>query len=227
MEQNNSEVLPTQPVQPVQPTQSIKSNNSLVIILSVLLLVAVSIAGFFALQTQKLTKQLAQYQSVIPLPLPTEAPAEVDGETVDWKTYADEKYHFSFKYPSSWQVNEYNPVENIHETRIQKGEHKIEIIRYITPESCYFSDYKPPEQESSNPYYISITYDAYKTINHPNYLMRRITSEDLINDSTSQNIWKVCIFNNSTKSFSTSPWNHDPAISAIWYYIPKNPLTIR
>jgi len=51
--------------QPAAPTVSPvfpKKNNLVVILLSVLLLMAISAAALFFLQTQKLTKQLAQLQ---------------------------------------------------------------------------------------------------------------------------------------------------------------------
>ena len=59
---------PTVPTPPPQVTPPVvspilpKKNNLVVILLSVLLLMAISAAALFFLQTQKLTKQLAQLQ---------------------------------------------------------------------------------------------------------------------------------------------------------------------
>lgn len=58
-------------VQPVNQAPA-KTNNSLVVFLFVLLLIAVSLTGFFALQTQRLAKELAQYQTQ---PSPSPSPA--------------------------------------------------------------------------------------------------------------------------------------------------------
>jgi len=60
-----------EPVQPESITPA-KSNNFLIITLSVLLLIAISIAGFFAFQNFKLKQEIAQYKSgLIPSPTPT------------------------------------------------------------------------------------------------------------------------------------------------------------
>lgn len=47
---------------PSLPTQAGKSNNFLIILLSILLIISVVIAGFFAYQTQQLVKQLTVYR---------------------------------------------------------------------------------------------------------------------------------------------------------------------
>jgi len=91
-----------------------KSSNFLIIFLSVLLFISVSIAGFFAYQTQKLAKELTAYsvqkEQQTPTPTPTyepglePEPVPTEVLTKDWKTYTDPRALFSFKYPSNWRM---------------------------------------------------------------------------------------------------------------------------
>lgn len=46
-----------------------------------------------------------------PTPLSSEAPAKEEDPTANWKTYRNEKYEISFKYPTEW-VKEGSPFEN-------------------------------------------------------------------------------------------------------------------
>jgi hypothetical protein len=90
---------PPAPVAPPIPPVFAKKNNAVVILLSALLLVAISVATFFYFQTQKLANQLTQLQtSVSSSPSPT-ATSDV---TVSWKTYEDKKWKFSLKYPQEF-----------------------------------------------------------------------------------------------------------------------------
>lgn len=107
---------PFQPVQPVQPIQPSKTNNFLVILLSFLLLLTTSLAFFFALQNQKLAKQMASVQvQSTPSPIPTATPDETASQAPtgdlanqsitikyssksDWQTYIDEVAKFSLQY---------------------------------------------------------------------------------------------------------------------------------
>ncbi|MDP4011981.1 MAG: hypothetical protein Q8R00_00025, partial [Candidatus Nanoarchaeia archaeon] len=88
-----------------------KQSNFLIILLSVLLLLSVLIAGFFAYQTQKLVKELTilKTESIPTLEVtmePTIEPVATDSSEVDptanWKTYTDP--NFSFKYPIEWSA---------------------------------------------------------------------------------------------------------------------------
>lgn len=90
--QENVVLSQNQPILPEQP----KQNNFLVILLSVLLLLSVSIAGFFAYQTQTLVKELTLLKSSPTLVSSAEPTLD---PTADWKTYTNAKYGFSFKYP--------------------------------------------------------------------------------------------------------------------------------
>ncbi|MDZ7586750.1 MAG: hypothetical protein U0946_03255 [Patescibacteria group bacterium] len=96
----------------VKPT---KNNSFLIIFLSVLLLISILIAGFFAYQTQKLNSELRMISdeskqsgltptlSVTPNPTTSQTP---NGDLADWKTYTDNKLGFSIKYPQTFNVYE-------------------------------------------------------------------------------------------------------------------------
>lgn len=101
MQENQTLVVPTANspqstvVQPIVDSKP-KSNNFLVVLLSVLLLLSVSIAGFFAYQTQTLVKELTSLKSS---PTPVSSTEPTLDSTTDWKTYTNAKYGFSFEYP--------------------------------------------------------------------------------------------------------------------------------
>lgn len=117
MQENN---LPPTPVvtpqvvveQPL-PAQAGKSNNFLTILLSILLIISVTISGFFAYQTQKLVKELQMIKSdekvVITEPIATNS-GMVDDSTADWKIYNLSELNISLKLPlslsslGSWKV---------------------------------------------------------------------------------------------------------------------------
>lgn len=76
--------------------------NSLVLIMSILLIVTVAIAGLFYFQIQKFSKELSKYQTQ-PSPLVSPEPS-AEAETANWKTYSNTKYGYSFKYPPDWII---------------------------------------------------------------------------------------------------------------------------
>lgn len=91
---------------------NLKQNNSLIILLSILLFISLVIAGFFAYQTQKLAKQLSESRNqnlATQTPISTSDPiADLSrAESKDWKTYADIDGQFQFKFPANFQIKEY------------------------------------------------------------------------------------------------------------------------
>lgn len=103
--------IPT-PVAPVAIPQVVveqpKPNNFLLVLLSVLLFFAVSIAGFFAFQTQKLVSELRIVSTATPEPtiepVATNSAIATADPTANWKIYTDTKQRFSIKYPSTWRI---------------------------------------------------------------------------------------------------------------------------
>ncbi len=114
--------IPNMPiVDSLQPTEFQPSTNRfLVILLSILLIISMSIAGFFAYQTQKLVVEVTGYreqlkQTLEPIinnlqpdsipdrtaePVATES-SEVD-TTANWKSFTSVNYGFAVKYPQDW-----------------------------------------------------------------------------------------------------------------------------
>lgn len=89
---------------PVVPVEQPKQSNFLVVLLSVLLLLSVSIAGFFAYQTQKLVAELRIKNEELTIKVPT--PTTTPDPTADWKTYLNSGALYQVKYPNTWRVVE-------------------------------------------------------------------------------------------------------------------------
>lgn len=99
-----------QPAKPVQPSPV---KNSLLMIMSALIIILVVVAGFFAWQTQKLTQQIAGMQTA-PTPTPTATPTATPTQEASpsaspasvtgWKTYTNTQYGFTLNYPNTYQV---------------------------------------------------------------------------------------------------------------------------
>lgn len=92
--------LPSEPIIP-PATHKPEVKNSLVLIMSILLIIAVAIAGLFYFQIQKLSKELSKYQ-IQPSPTPT----ATTNPTANWKTYTNTQYKYSVKYPADYSVIE-------------------------------------------------------------------------------------------------------------------------
>lgn len=95
---------PMPPTPPIPPTPQVK--NSLVLIMSILLIIAVAIAGLFYFQIQKLSKQLTENKPPVATstPTPTQTPLPVPTLKPGWKKYINEKYSFEFTYPEKYKV---------------------------------------------------------------------------------------------------------------------------
>jgi hypothetical protein len=70
-----------------------KQNNLVVTILSVLLLISVFIAGFFAYRTQNLVKEITKLRTP-PVPVITATPTP--DPTTDWRLYSNKENQFEF-----------------------------------------------------------------------------------------------------------------------------------
>jgi len=109
MQENNP--IPTPVTIPPVVIEQPKTNSFLTILLSVLLLLSVLIAGFFAYQTQKLVKELTMLKTeekvAVATTEPTTEPVATNSAVIDmtnWKTYTNTKFGFNFKYPLEWYV---------------------------------------------------------------------------------------------------------------------------
>ncbi len=80
--------------------QKPKTNSFLVILLSILLFISVSIAGFFAFQNQKLIKEITA-SKIMPTPVVTDEPIAISDPTADWETYTNEENGYSIKFPKN------------------------------------------------------------------------------------------------------------------------------
>ena len=85
------------------PQTASKKNNFLVSLLSILLLLACIIAGFFAYQTQNLVKEITKIKNR-EIPNPTATPT-IDPVS-NWPTYTNDDYHFLVKYNPDFSPDE-------------------------------------------------------------------------------------------------------------------------
>lgn len=79
-----------------------KPNNSLLLLMGALILILLASTGFLTFQNYQLRKEISQLESS-PSPTPTPDP------TANWKTYSNEAYKYSFKYPPLWKINTTSP----------------------------------------------------------------------------------------------------------------------
>lgn len=105
MQENQTSVTPT--IDSPQPTilqsndQKPKVNNFLVGLLSILLILATLIAGYFAYQTQQLVKELQMMKSESKqTPEPTLEPVATPDPTEQWEVYDNEENGYTIKFPS-------------------------------------------------------------------------------------------------------------------------------
>lgn len=157
MQENNPIQTPVAPVvAPQVVAEQPKQSNFLVILLSVLLLLSILIAGFFAYQTQKLVKELTVLKNeptptaiakVEPTSDPGLEPEPVPLEilTKDWKMYTHQM--FTIKLPSDWSTTDTkNPIQFLNYVQspkdggsfnlsTDKGKVKVEIYQNNTTDS--------------------------------------------------------------------------------------------
>lgn len=94
--------------------QQPKANSFLTILLSILLITSLSIAGFFALQTQRLVNELRVTRDELTAratvestnePVATSSSVTTD-PTANWKTYINTKYNYTLDLPNDWVVGQ-------------------------------------------------------------------------------------------------------------------------
>ncbi len=105
---NQNQTPVTSIVTPQVVVEQPKTSNFLIILLSILLFISVVIAGFFAYQTQRLVSELKikNEELIVKTSEPTVEPVATNSAiatadpTANWKTYTDDKYKFSLRYPN-------------------------------------------------------------------------------------------------------------------------------
>ncbi len=120
--QENVVLSQNQPILPEQP----KQNNFLTILLSILLLLSVSIAGFFAYQTQKLAEELRVLSSESKQKNMSTSESISDPKN-NWKNFESKKYEFTFKYPNELILNSPSQTNNFEDSG--------ELDFYVLPNS--------------------------------------------------------------------------------------------
>ncbi|MBI4157225.1 hypothetical protein HY502_00025 [Candidatus Woesebacteria bacterium] len=71
----------------------------------ILVVIALAVAGYFAYQNMQLKKSADNKQQAA-VPSTTSYPSPTANPTANWKTYTNQEYNFSFKYPSDLAVRE-------------------------------------------------------------------------------------------------------------------------
>lgn len=135
---NNNVTEPTVPsvVAPQPVYDKPKTNNFLVILLSILLLISCLVAGFFVYQTQMLVKELTSLKSY-PSPtaqvetMPVVEPVVSTDTTAGWKTYSGKI--FTFRYPIEMSlkrqdIEDPSDSKNIGDmVQLSDGKYKLQI----------------------------------------------------------------------------------------------------
>lgn len=105
MEHNQStQTQITEPVSPnLQQPIPVKSNNVLIPILAILILILLGVSGYLGYNYFTLKNQLNT--ETPPAVLRKIEPSPTPDPTVSWKTYTDEIQGFSFKYPDTWTID--------------------------------------------------------------------------------------------------------------------------
>jgi hypothetical protein len=133
-------VPPVQPEAPVLPKipQVKKSSPITIISVAIFIILALGAIIFLYYQNQQLKNMLANYQSQ---PTASPTPTATANPTANWKTYSDQKYGFSVKYPSMWETANPTDMKNIY------NEYKIKNYEIVLV-------------DKSNPLIMNTTYPA-------------------------------------------------------------------
>jgi hypothetical protein len=123
----------------------------------------------------------------------TSTPTNSPIDTSDWKTYTNNEYGYSLKYPSDWELKEYSNMEGSPITLISPETKKI-IEQNTTSGGASISS------EFQIDYYPSITDEAENKAN--NY--SALTIDELINK------------NSTLTKIGTTKLGNNPAIDLIW-----------
>ncbi|MEK7470787.1 MAG: hypothetical protein AAB622_02215 [Patescibacteria group bacterium] len=115
-----------QPGQSPQTPEVPKDSHWITILAMALFVIAsLAIVAFLYYQNQQLKSMIASYQTPVASPTPS---ATVD-PTSNWKTYTNDKYNFSFKYPGSeWGFSETNFTGSLNSYQLVNNVNKLVTI---------------------------------------------------------------------------------------------------
>lgn len=81
-----------------------KGFGSILILVGILVLAAVAVGAYYFGKSQTLKPQIQNPVAVSQTPQPISTPSASQDEISNWKTYTNDKYNFSFKYPKEASI---------------------------------------------------------------------------------------------------------------------------
>lgn len=105
MENTTQPIIPSEVATLSQTEPSKQTGYFLPAIVAVIVLVIISVGGYFLYQKQIKPTPTPQ-QTSQPTPSPTDASGAPTGaaETANWKTYTNTDYNYQLKYPPTWKI---------------------------------------------------------------------------------------------------------------------------
>jgi len=202
MQENN--IISTPETTTLVAVEQRKQSIFLIILLSVLLIVSISIAAFFAYQTQKLVKELTTLKEQEKVAIDTSKfvvePVATENSniysTTSWKVYKNSENNFLFKYDPS----KYEPVKTNEQklaTENNAGEPSmVDIFKsyknYLPPKFIGAIKLMPKDKVEANSHFsvwifdnsnnISIS-EWYEKYNYYPYIFGGLTREDALAES--------------------------------------------
>ena len=149
----------------IEPTTNkYRQNNFLIILLFVLLIVSCIFAGFFAWQTQKLTKELSTHKKQIEQnSTVTETP--ISDSDINWQTILNPSLGYQIKLPLNWKVVEHSPnFDNVFEIYQSDSGQKVEFVKNKIPKIICKGDCPIVEQTTKT------NINQYKATKYEGYI---------------------------------------------------------
>jgi uncharacterized protein YxeA len=136
--------IPEQPAQSIQTIQETpvqqpisetppKSGKSKFILIAIAIIVLIVVGAGSYYLGQKSKNIQPQISIIKNTPTPTQAPTPTSDPTVNWKTYTNPEYNYSFKNPTNWQelsdstvdkaIFRLNPVDE----KVSSGDYWLEV----------------------------------------------------------------------------------------------------